>query len=136
MIGALAVLSFMGVVYALLLRGRAHAWNPRRANMRVDSMGGHNLTTMLAVVGLATLVIKLGASSFVVERPFLVPWLAGGVVALVVGYVLLGSVTKVIVAALAIGLLVMNTGITGAIQLCILSALLFWILGAARGWFA
>lgn len=134
MIGAIALLLLLGAVFSLLIRGRVHPWNMRLANMNIRSARGPNLTTILAVAGLATLLLKAAQLPFVASRPTLALWLVAGTVALVIGYIIVGDITKLVVGGLGVVLLIFTEGVAGVIQIAILALLILWLLGALRGW--
>lgn len=62
------------------------------------------------------------------------PWLVGGTFALVVGFVVVGDLTKPLVGGLGIAMLLLTEGIAGVIQIAIVLVLILWLLGAVRGW--
>jgi hypothetical protein len=128
---AIAVLIALGSVFAVMLRGGG-SFNGRRASTRVRSATGPNLASMLAVLGIAALVIEAGRLPFLPAEA--APLLAALVVVLVVGTVVAGRVTPVLTALIGVGLLFVTLGPGEAISLAVMAVLLLWLLGALRGW--
>lgn len=131
--GAIATLLGLGVVFAVMLGG-PRAFNSRRARTRVRSAGGPNLASIIAVIGVAALLIEAGGVPFLASSPSAGPLLALLAVVLVVGTVVAGRITPVITALLGVGLLVLTLGPSEAITLVIISLMLLWLLGLVRGW--
>jgi hypothetical protein len=134
MMGALALILMFGAVFSLLLRGRVHPWNSRLGNMRVRSLTGPNFATLLAILALAELLLRAVELPLLGRVPGLVPLLVAIVFLLIIGYVVVGSLAKVIAGAAGIALLIATEGIAGTLELVIVVGLLLWVLGAVRGW--
>jgi hypothetical protein len=135
MAGLLGVLVILATVYALMLGGRGHSFRPGVARTSVRRARGGNLASMLAVVAIAGLLIKVGESPLG-QIPGVAPVLAGLVVALVIGVAVSRGLTSTIVTLAGFALLATSVGVSGAISLLILVALMLWILGLARGFLA
>lgn len=136
MLEVLAVLIVLATVFSLLVSGRGHAFRPGLAQTRMQRVSGTNVASVLAIVGVASLVLEFAASSPLSRIPGIAPLIVSAVVILIVGIVVARSATELVLAVLGIGLLITTVGFSGALQLAILVALMIWILGIVRGFFA
>lgn len=136
MVVALAVLVVLGTIFASVLSGRGHAFRPTLAETRVRRTSGGNLGSVLAVVGIASLVLEAATSWPLSRIPGVAPLIVGVVVTLILGVVVARSATELLTAGLGVGLLILTIGLGGAVQLAIVVALLLWLLGLIRGFFA
>lgn len=134
MVSVLAVLIMLATVFAVMLGGHGHGYRPGLAKTRMRKASGPNSGSVLAVIGIAGLVLELGNLSFVSGVPGVAPLLVALAVVLIIGVVVGRSVTEIILSILGIGLLVLSVGVSGALTLAILAGLMLWLLGAVRGW--
>ena len=126
----------LGFVFVLLLRGRAHSWRPQLARTSVRRASGPNLGSMLGVVGVATLLLTSTQVPVIAAHPELVPVIVGVAVVLIVGSILAVDLTKLVVAGLGFVIVAATQGMSAAVALTIMIALLLWLFGALRGWLA
>lgn len=133
MVSGLAVLIVLATIFGLMLGRRGHTLRPGLMSTRVRRASGPNLGSMVAVVGVAGLLLEAGNSSVAAVVPGLAPVLVAIAVVLIIGIVVAKSLTELIAGALGIGMLAMTVGVAGAIQLVVLIGLMLWLLGLARG---
>lgn len=130
-VGGVAVLIALGAVFSVMLGG-SRTYSNRRAATSVRSVTGGNFSSMLAVVGIAALVLETGQLPFLPTEA--APWLATLAVVLVVGTVVAGRVTPVLTALIGIALLLMTLGLGETLILVVVTLMLLWLLGVLRGW--
>lgn len=128
--GGLAVLVALGTVLAVMLGG-PRTFSGRRAATRVRSATGPNLSSVLAVVGIAALTLEAGRLPFLPSQA--APALAALLVVLVVGTVVAERITPMLSALIGVALLLMTLGPDEAISLIVVTLLLLWLLAAVRG---
>lgn len=128
--GTIAVLLALGTVFAVILGG-PRRFSGRRAATSVRSATGPNLSSVLAVVGIAALTIEAGRLPFLPSEA--APAIAALLVVLVVGTVVAGRITPVLMAMIGVALLLMTLGPDEAISLIVITMLLLWLLAAVRG---
>lgn len=136
MTGAIAVLLMLGLVFYVIFGGHTRTWSTRRAETRIRSTSGPNFTSVLAAVAAAGIILKLAQLPFVSGVPGLLPALVSLAVVLVIGIVLAGSLTRLLIGLISVGLLVVSVGFGGALQLIVLVVFMGALLSVARGWLA
>jgi len=94
------------------------------------------LSSILAVVGIAGLILEAGNSAVLSSIPGVAPVLVAISVVLIIGVVVGRGITELIVGMLGVGMLALSVGVSGAIGLAVLVALMLWLLGVVRGLFA
>ncbi len=134
MVGLLAVLIVLGTVFAVMLGGHGHRFRSRLAKTSMRKASGPNAASVLAVVGIAGLILEVGSLQVLSDVPGVAPLLAALAVVLIIGVVVGRSITEIILGVLGIGVLVLSVGVNGTITLVILAGLMLWLLGAVRGW--
>lgn len=134
MVEPLALLLVLGTVFAVMIGGRGHRFRPGLARTSARKASGPNAASMLAVVGIAGVILEAGNLPVLNSIPGVAPLLVALAVVLIIGVVVGRSVTEVILGLLGIALLVMTSGVEGTISLVILTGLMIWLLGAVRGW--
>jgi len=134
MTGVLALVIVLGTVFAIMIGGRGHRFRPGLARTRAKKASGPNAASMLAVVGIASLILEAGNLPVFSGVPGVAPLLVALAVVLIIGVVVGRSVTEVMLGLLGVALLVMTSGVESTITLIILTALMVWLLGAVRGW--
>ena len=136
MTGILALLLGLSTVCALLFRRPLRPFDGRRANFRVRRATGPNLGSILLVLSIAGLMLHFAGLAVVQHLPGGLDGVVLAAVALVLGIVVSGGVTRLLVAGFGAVLLVLTVGWSGLGQLLIVAAMLLWLLGATRGYFS
>lgn len=134
MVEPLALLIVLGTVFAIIIGGRGHRFRPGLARTSARKSSGPNAASILAVVGIASLILEAGNLPVLNGIPGVAPLLVALAVVLIIGVVVGRSVTEVMLGLLGVALLVMTSGLEGTITLIILTGLMVWLLGAVRGW--
>jgi hypothetical protein len=130
----LAVLIVLATVLALLVGGRSHGFRPGLAKTRVHTVSGPNFGSVLAVVGIAVLIMEAGSLPVVSDVPGMAPLLVALAVVLIIGVVVGRGITEVVIGFLGVVVLGMTVGVSGTLTLVVISGLMLWLLGAVRGW--
>lgn len=136
MVSVLAILVVLGLVLALMIGGRGHGLRPALANTTVRKATGPNFASMLAVVGIASLILEAASLPVLGEVPGVAPLLVAIAVVLILGVVAARSVTEVILGLLGVGVLILTAGVSGALMLTALVLLMWWLLALVRGFLA
>ncbi len=134
MVEVLSLLIVLGTVFAIILAGRGHGFRPGLAKTSVRRASGPNAASMLAVVGIAALILEAGNQQVLNGIPSVAPLLATLAVVLIIGVVVGRGVTEVIIGFLAVVVVATTVGVSGTITLIIVTCLMLWLLGAVRGW--
>lgn len=134
MVEPLAVLIVLGTVLAIMFGGRGHGFRPGLARTNVRKASGPNFASMLAVVGIAALLVEAGSLPVLNAVPGVAPLLVALAVVLIIGVVVGRGITEVIIGFLAVVVLGMTVGVSGTLTLIVVSALMLWLLGLVRGW--
>jgi hypothetical protein len=130
-VGPIAVLICLGFVFAIMFGGGS--FNGRRAATRVRRASGPNLGSMIAVIGIAGLLLDTASLPAVSRFGGSAEILVLVAVVLIIGTAITGKLTSVVVGMLGLVVAGLTLGVTGTVSLLILIALMLWILGAVRG---
>lgn len=127
---ALVTLIFLGMVLGLALSPTGKAGQLRRR--RFSARSGPGLASMLAVAGLAALLIEAASWPALAKFSWAPGLLVGGAVLTLIAIATNRSWWEIVSTAVGILLLVATMGVSGALQLVVITALLVWLFNWIR----